>query len=201
MNMVEIFNVIQRQYTKEFIDQMRTYLEYDNESNVISLVEIICKIYYQHNREIYKPQAILFSVKALINCLQHDVSNIDYFEKMRDQKEVLTSIGIQLSYKPLYKQAKGLLYPYKQLQHLTDAEMNLVKSGAKEMFYSFLLVNNADQKRYGDLQTEMMNSYTQNRNIYPQSATDAKRMMNNFVPNFVPNNSNKKKGKKQDEKE
>ena len=50
----------------------------------------------------YKPQAILFSVKALINCLQHNASNIDYFEKMRDKKEVLTSIGIQLSYEPLY---------------------------------------------------------------------------------------------------
>ena len=54
----------------------------------------------------YKLQAILFSVKALINCLQHDSSNIDYFEKMRDQKEVLTSIGIQLSYELLYKQAR-----------------------------------------------------------------------------------------------
>ena len=46
-----------------------------------------------------------------------------------------------------------------------------------------------------------MNSYTQNRNIYPQSATDAKRMINNYVPKFVPNNSNKKRGKKQDEEE
>ena len=59
----------------------------------------------------HKPQATLFSVKALINCLQHDSSNIDYFEKMRDQKEVLTSIGVKLSYEPLYEQAKGLLYP------------------------------------------------------------------------------------------
>ena len=47
----------------------------------------------------------------------------------------------------------------------------------------------------------MMNSYTQNRNIYPQSVTDAKRMINNYVPKFVPNNSNKKRGKKQDEEE
>ena len=138
---------------------MRTYPEYElahNESNVISLVEIFYKICYQHNREMYKPQAILFSVKALINCLQHDASKIDYFEKMSDQKEVLTFIGIQLSYEPLYEQAKGLLYPYKQLQHLTDTEMDLVKSGVKEVFYSFIIVNNADQKRYGDLQTEMM---------------------------------------------
>ena len=86
---------------------------------------------------------------------------------MRDQKEVLRSIGIQLAYEPLYEQAKGLLYPYKQLQHLTDAEKKLVMTGAEEIFYAFLLVNNADRKRYGDLQTEMMNSYTQNRNIYP----------------------------------
>ena len=149
----------------------------------------------------YKPQAILFFVKGLLTCLQHDPSNIDYFEKMRDQEEVLTSIGIQLSYKSLYEQAKGLIYPYKQLQHLTDAEMDLVKSGAKEIFYSFLLVNNTDQKRYGDRQTKMMNLYTQNRNIYPQSVIDAKRMINNYVPKFVPNSSNKKKGKKKEEDE
>ena len=70
--------------------------------------------------------------------------------------------------------------------------MDLVKSGAKEIFYPFLLVNNADRKRYEDLQTKMMNSYTQNRNIYPQSVTDAKRMINNYVPKFIPNSSNKK---------
>ena len=76
--------------------------------------------------------------------------------------------------------------------------MDLVKSGAKEIFYSFLLVNNANHKRYGDLQTEMMNSYTQNRNIYPQSVTNAIRMINNYVPKFVPNSSNKKKSKKRE---
>ena len=59
-----------------------------------------------------------------------------------------------------------MLYLYKQLQHLTDAKMDLVKSDAKDIIYSFLLVNNADRKRYEDLQTEMMNLYTQNRNIY-----------------------------------
>ena len=118
---------------------------------------------------------------------------------MRDQKEVLTSIGINLFFEPLYKQAKGLIYPYKQLHNLTDAKMDLVKLGAEEIFFSFLLINNGDRKRYGDLQTEMMNSYTQNRNIYPQSVTDEKRLINNYVPKFVPNISNKKKGKKQDE--
>ena len=46
----------------------------------------------------------------------------------------------------------------------------------------------------------MMNSYSQNRNIYPQSLTDAKRMLNNYVPKFVPkNNSNKNKGRKPDD--
>ena len=132
--MAEMFNVIQGQCTKEFINQMRTYPEYgvaNDESDVISLAEIICKICYRHDHKMYKPQAILFSVKALINCLQHNSSNIDYLEKMRDQKEVLTSIGVQLSYEPLYEQAKGLLYPYKQLQYLADAELELVKSGAE----------------------------------------------------------------------
>ena len=157
------------------------------------------KIFYQHDRKMYKPQAILFSVKGLLTYLQHDSSNINYFKKMRGQKEVLILIGIQLSYEPLYEQAKGLLYQYKQLQHLTDAEMELVKSGAEEIFYFFLLLNNADQKRYEDLQTEMMYSYTQNRNIYPQIVTDANRMINNYVPKFVPNSSNKKTGKKQEE--
>ena len=105
----------------------------------------------------YKPQEILFFVKGLLTCLQYDSSNINYFEKMRDQKKVLTSIRINLSYGLLYEQAKGLLYPYKQIQYLTDSEMDLVKSGAKEIFSSFILVNNADCKRYGHLQTEMMN--------------------------------------------
>ena len=140
---------------------MRTYPEYElanDESNVISLVEIICKIYYQHNHKLYKPQTIIFSVMGLMNCLQHDSSNIDYFKKMRDQKEVLTSIGIQLSYEPLQEQAKGLLYPYKQLQYLTDAELDLVKSGAEEVFYSFLLVDNTDRKRYRDLHDELVHA-------------------------------------------
>ena len=106
MNMAKMFNVIHRQWTKEFINQMHIYPEYklaNNESNVISLVEIIRKICYWHDRKMYKPQAILFSVKGLLTCLQHDSSNIDYFKKMRDQKEVLTLIGINLSYEPLYE--------------------------------------------------------------------------------------------------
>ena len=151
MNMAEMFNIIHEQCTKEIIDQMRTYPEYvlaNDESNVIFLAEIIRKICYQHDREMYKSQAILLSLKALINYLQHNTSNIDYFEKMRDQKEVLTSIGIQLSFEPLFEQAKGLLYPYKQLQNVTDAEMGLVKTWAEEIFYSILLVNYADHKRY-----------------------------------------------------
>ena len=185
---------------------MRTYPEYEvaiNQSNnVIGLVKIIRKICYLHDQEMYKCQAILYSMKGLLNCLQHDSTNIDYYEKMRDQKEVLRSIGIQLSFEPLYEQAKGLLYPYKQIQNLTDVEKKLVMTAAEEIFYSFLLVNNADRKRYGDLQTEMMNSYTQNRNIYPQSIVDAKRMINNYVPKFVPkNNSNKIKNKKQEDEE
>ena len=123
-NMAEMFNVIHGQCTKEFINQMRTYPEYEaanDGSDMISLVQIIRKLCYRHDRKMYKPQAILFSVKALLTCLQHDSSNINYFKKMRDQKEVLTLIGINLSYEPLYKQAKGLLYPYKQIQNLTDS--------------------------------------------------------------------------------
>ena len=58
----------------------------------------------------YKPQAVIFSVKGLLTCLQHDSFNIDYFEKMRDQKEVLTSIGIQLTYEPLNKQRECYIY-------------------------------------------------------------------------------------------
>ena len=93
-----MFNIIHRQCTKELMDQIRTYPEYklpNDESNVISLVEIIWKICYRHDHKMYKPQAILFSVKGLLTCLQHDSSNINYFEKMRDQKEVLISIWIQ----------------------------------------------------------------------------------------------------------
>ena len=70
---------------------------------------------------------------------------------MRDQKDVLTSIGITHSFEPLYKQAEGLLYPYKLLPNLTDDEMELVKVDAKDIFYSFLLVNKTDKKMYEDL--------------------------------------------------
>ena len=79
MNMAEMFNVIHGQCNKKFIDQMRIYPEYElakNESDVISLVEIIFKICYRHYRKIYKPQVILFSMKALINCPQHDASKL-----------------------------------------------------------------------------------------------------------------------------
>ena len=73
-NMAEMFNVIHGQCTKEFIDQMRTYPEYssaNDASDVIALVQVIRKICYRHDREMYKPQAILFSLKALLQCLQH----------------------------------------------------------------------------------------------------------------------------------
>ena len=49
MKMAEMFNVIHGLCTKKFINQMRTYPEYElanDESNIISLIEIICKICY-----------------------------------------------------------------------------------------------------------------------------------------------------------
>ena len=80
---------------------MHIYPKYEvanDQSDVIALAEIIRKICYQHYREMYKPQDILFSVKGLLTYLQHDSSNIGYFEKMRVQKEVLISISIQFFY-------------------------------------------------------------------------------------------------------
>ena len=70
---------------------------------------------------------------------------------MTDQKNVCTSIGIMLSFGPLYEQVKGLIYPYKLLANLTDDKMELVESGTEKIFCSFLLVNNADKKMYGAL--------------------------------------------------
>ena len=43
----------------------------------------------------------------------------------------------------------------------------------------------------------MINLYTHNRNIYPQSITDTKRRINNYVLKFVHNSVSKKKGKNQ----
>ena len=48
-NMAEMFNVIHGQCTKEFIDQMRTYPEYEaanNGSDVITIAQVIWKICY-----------------------------------------------------------------------------------------------------------------------------------------------------------
>ena len=76
--------------------------------------------------------------------------------------------------------------------------MELVEAGTEELLYSFFFVYKADKKRYRDLQKVLTNTYTQNRNNYPHSATDAKRMINNYVPKFVNNtntNTNEKKDK------
>ena len=86
MNMAEMFNVIHGQCTKEFIDQMRTYPEYkaaNDGSDVFALAQVIKKICYQQNSEIYKSQAILLSLKVVLQCLLQDSSNINYFEKLR----------------------------------------------------------------------------------------------------------------------
>ena len=64
-----MFNVIHGQCTKKFIDQMHAYPEYqmaNEKSSGISIVEIIQKICYGHDRKMYKPQEILFSVKGLL---------------------------------------------------------------------------------------------------------------------------------------
>ena len=114
---------------------MRTYSEYfkvNNESGVIASVQAIRRICYRNNRKMYLSHAVIFSVKGLIICLQHDMTNIVYLEKMRDQKDVLIYIDIKFSYEPLYKQAKGLLYLYnKLLEHLTADKLELVKAGAE----------------------------------------------------------------------
>lgn len=79
-----MFNAIHGQ---EFINQIRTYIKYTNankESDVISLLVTIHKIYYKHDHKMYKSQTIVFSLKGLINCKHHNISNINCWEKMRD---------------------------------------------------------------------------------------------------------------------
>ena len=66
------------------------------------------------------------------------MTNINYWEKTRDQKKILMSIGITLSFETLYEQAKGLIYPHKLLANLIDNNMELVKSGAEEILYNIL---------------------------------------------------------------
>ena len=74
MNMVEMFNVIHGQCTKESIDQMRTYPRYDQvneESDAIKLLKIIKQISYNRDHKMCRPRAILSSLKSLLNCRQH----------------------------------------------------------------------------------------------------------------------------------
>lgn len=81
------------------------------------------------------------------------------------------------------------------MDQLLDNKLKNTKLRAKEIFYSFLLLNNTDKKRYRDLQTNLTNAYTQNRNNHPQSTIGAKKIINNYVPKFVAKENTKKKKK------
>ena len=184
-NMAEMYNVIHGQCTKEFIDQMRTYPDYNQaneESDAIKLLKIIKQISYNHDREMYRPRAILLSLKSLLSCQQHDMTNIDYYEELSNLKAVLASLGVQLAFQPLQEQAKEIVCPHKKFENLNPSEILSVKFGAEEIFFSSLLIQNSDPQRYGDLIVDLANKYTMNSNNYPRTTQEAKRMLNQYQP-------------------
>ena len=61
------------------------------------------------------------------------MTNIKYWERMKDQKDVLTFIGVTFVFLLLLEQSKGLLYQ------------------SRVVSFSFLLINKADKRKYGDL--------------------------------------------------
>ena len=144
---------------------MCTYLNYNQanqEYDAIKLLEIIKQISQNHNKEMYRSKAIQLSFKSLINCQQHDMTNIDYYKELRNNKAVLTSIVVQLAFQPLQEQ--DFVCPHKKLENLDPSKILLVKVGAEEIFFSFILILNSDSQRYGNLIVDLVDTYIMNYN-------------------------------------
>ena len=53
---------------------------------------------------------------------------------------------------------------------------------ARDMYVGFLIVNNASEDKYGELQYDLNQSYLTGTNNFPTSADDALRLLSNYVP-------------------
>ena len=82
------------------------------------------------------------------------------------------------------------------MYHLTDAQMDLIKSGDVQMFILFLLVNNTNHKIYKDLQTNMMNSYSLTRNIFQQTVKATKKLFSTALTKRKARNRKKMRNQK-----
>ena len=183
--MEEMYNIIHWQCTKELIDQMRTYPNYNQaneESDAIKLLRIIKQISYNHDQEIYRPKAILLSFKSLLNCQQHDMTSIDYYKELNNLKTMLASMGVQLAFQPLQVQAKEIVCPHKKFENLDPSKILSVKFGAEEILFSSLLIQNLNPRRYGNLIVDLANICIMNYNNYPRTTQEAKRMLNQYWP-------------------
>lgn len=126
----------------EYFDQMRTHLEYKKnqrgigsyKANLNCLKDLLQAWLRDTQVTVYT-----ISLNVLINCLHNNMSNINYWQKIRDQKYALVSIGTKFVFDSLLTQSTVFSFIQKaKLDQLLDYKINNVKIRSRGDFLLFL---------------------------------------------------------------
>eukprot|EP00957_Ditylum_brightwellii_P080391 6114552-Ditylum_brightwellii.AAC.1 len=156
------------------------YKEAETESDVIKLLKIIKRLYYQYQSQRYPHRAVHAAMQALYLTSQKDEMTLkQYLDKFLNRQDVL-------------KQCRGIIGPHPGLTDIAlkdngfdhaDAssynaeDLKQAQRDAKEAYLAFVFLSNANKAKFAPLLRELANSCLVGNDEYPRSVSAAHKFL------------------------
>ena len=198
-NCKAVFSLIMSNVTRVMkgqIKQQRGFEKAQKGGDLIWLVSIIDDIINDFV-EAAKPTilSIIDQIEEIYKLRQMDLTNDEYVEKFQKKVKLLSRYGAHHAWGQHMEEqlAEALNEAMEKIKEetgleATDDELKeskkMLKAAAKEQIVAMAIIKQADKKRFGDLQTELKNSYVKKRNEYPTTVADALTLLNNYTSSY-----------------
>ena len=202
-NLLKAYALIRERCTEAM--KIKIESRHDFESNIldnpIELLQAVKQHSLNYQEYRYNMSILSDSFKNLLTTKQKEGENLAaYARRFKTASEILEShLGGELILPLAVKQHPSFN------QQLSDDEKSKIVSLTHQQFLSFLLLEQADQKKYGSLMTVLSTQHSLGNNQYPRNLSQATNVLSNHrhdVGKGKPNNNNNKNDKKgQDEED
>ena len=177
----KVFPLILGQCSRTIRDRLEasaTWTTINTDSNVLELLKLIQTSMYTKSTNRDPTHAIYEAEAALMKFRQSDdMSNSDFLEKFKSLIDIYIHSGGDPG------SAASRYHDYKLGTEDLDNNDDDYKKAVvrcREKWMGVTLILKSDQKRYGVLTADLINSYTRGQDVYPTNLTSAYDMLVNY---------------------
>ncbi|CAB9520834.1 unknown protein [Seminavis robusta] len=164
------------------LESMINHKEIKEAGDPVRLLNNIQTVMLQFQTTKYKPLAIYECKRRLMLFRQTKEMTVDqYHKEFKNYTDVVErnggSIGADIG---LVEEVLNSHRPPLTLETATDEQLQQAKGIARERTIALDFIVGADRSRFGKLTEDLENSFTQGRNNYPATMTDALKILTNW---------------------